>query len=86
MQWKMSLSFLELQTISHVAAKYDCVRVDKLSYFLLQGILHRRFTATFAPWLAERQTDSDFTSERLTLYLDSREKGFPLHQRSPDTT
>lgn len=27
MQWKMSLSFLELQTISHVAAKYVIVFV-----------------------------------------------------------
>ena len=44
---------------------YTCE--DKRFYFLLQEILHQRFMAIFELWLAERQTDSDFTSRTFNL-------------------
>lgn len=71
-QWKMSLSFVELQTIFHVAS--ICIRVDNLFYFLLQEILHQRFMAISVLWLAERQTDSDFKSETFYLVFEFQRK------------
>ena len=63
-QWEKVLGSVAGYCLSSI---YTYICEDKCFYFLLQEILHQRFMAIFELWLAEQQTDSDFTSRTFNL-------------------